>query len=823
MINKTIILIISFFIFCSAAIANTFKFETSNINILKEKNQIIAGKGKVFSSDNDMEISSDRFEYLKDLNILKSFGNGKALIKSKDLIIKFDKAIFDQNNSSIQATGNGEALIKSKDLIIKFDNAIFDLKNSILQATGNIKINHTDNKFFIETERIIYEQLNDLINSKTKTILKDNFQNIYVADNFIFEINKDLLKVTNLELKDKDNNIVNTELAYINTRSGKLFGKDINIDFNNSSFNKENEPRLKANSISKDKNITKLRKGIFTTCKRRDGCPPWEMSAEKIEHDKNKKIISYDNALLKIYDFPIMYFPKFFHPDPTVKRQSGFLIPTIKNSNNSDNYLNVPYFFAIADNKDATFSPRFYADDKILFQTEYRQANLNSNHIADFSYFAEKDKNSKNHFFYEYDKEFSIENFENNQINFKIQQTSNDTYLKTDKLEGDIINEIDILENSIGLNLYSDDLSISFNTNIYENLDKDNNDRYEYILPRINLVKNIDNKTNLNGNFTFKSEALVRNYNTNVHERTNTNDLIFKSYPKITSNGFYNNYEFLIKNSNTSNKKSTYKNTDNIYLSSIFQYNSFLPLIKENENYLKILKPKFSLKLAPPHTKDSRNSDTKIDLSNVYSINRLSDETTEGGLSITYGSDYSIFDNKKSNEIFNLKLAQNLRLEENDDLSNSHQIGEKNSNIFSEIIFNPNKYFTTKYNSALKNNLNDISYENLITEFKVNNFITKFDYLNENNTSSKNSYLTNESTLLMGKFNSFSFSTRKNKTKDLTEYYNFMYQYKNDCLAASIEYNKDYYSDRELKPSESIFFKLTIIPFGETSSPNLKN
>ena len=50
-----------------------------------------------------------------------------------------------------------------------------------------------------------------------------------------------------------------------------------------------------------------------------------------------------------------------------------------------------------------------------------------------------------------------------------------------------------------------------------------------------------------------------------------------------------------------------------------------------------------------------------------------------------------------------------------------------------------------------------------------------------------------------------------------------MYQYKNDCLAASIEYNKDYYSDRELKPTESIFFKLTIIPFSETSSPNLKN
>ena len=46
-----------------------------------------------------------------------------------------------------------------------------------------------------------------------------------------------------------------------------------------------------------------------------------------------------------------------------------------------------------------------------------------------------------------------------------------------------------------------------------------------------------------------------------------------------------------------------------------------------------------------------------------------------------------------------------------------------------------------------------------------------------------------------------------------------MYQYKNDCLAASIEYNKDYYDDNDVKPEESIFFKLTIIPFGETIIP----
>ena len=41
----------------------------------------------------------------------------------------------------------------------------------------------------------------------------------------------------------------------------------------------------------------------------------------------------------------------------------------------------------------------------------------------------------------------------------------------------------------MGLDLYSNDLSLSFDTTVYEDLNKDNGDRYEYILPKINLVK----------------------------------------------------------------------------------------------------------------------------------------------------------------------------------------------------------------------------------------------------------------------------------------------------------------------------------------------
>ena len=58
---------------------------------------------------------------------------------------------------------------------------------------------------------------------------------------------------------------------------------------------------------------------------------------------------------------------------------------------------------------------------------------------------------------------------------------------------------------------------------------------------------------------------------------------------------------------------------------------------------------------------------------------------------------------------------------------------------------------------------------------------------------------------------------------NLREFYNLIYQYKNDCLVAGIEYNKEYYTDNDLKPAEQLLFTITIVPFGNINSSNLKN
>ena len=93
--------------------------------------------------------------------------------------------------------------------------------------------------------------------------------------------------------------------------------------------------------------------------------------------------------------------------------------------------------------------------------------------------------------------------------------------------------------------------------------------------------------------------------------------------------------------------------------------------------------------------------------------------------------------------------------------------------------------------------------------------------MEENEELGKKSYWGNKTSLNFNDKNSIKFGTRKNKETNLTEFYNLIYQYKNDCLVAAVEYNKQYYDDNEIKPEEQIFFSLTIVPFGKTNSPNL--
>ena len=761
-----------------------FTFKTKNIEIDTNNNLVNAYFGKAISKDYNFEILADNFQYLNDSGILK-------------------------------INGNGTILLKDKNLKIRFNNGVIDPKKFTFEASGEIIAEDQNNFLKIETDEIYFNYEDNILFSKTNSTIDDENQNIFDVEEFVYEIQNGIIKIKKLELADKNKNIMRLSDAYLNVKTNNIIGKDAFVELNNKTFNKKSEPRLKGNSISDNENFLDITKGVFTTCKRREGCPSWQLVAKKINHDKDNKIIRYKDVVLKIYDYPVIYFPKFSHPDPTVKRQSGFLTPSIKRSTNKNSFFEIPYYFVISENKDFTLSPRLYDDNQFLVQSEYRGVGKKSNLISEISFKIDNLEKLKGHAFYMYEKLFNFKSFMDSNFVINLQKTSKDTYLEKNRIKSNITSQNQVLENSLKFNFSKDDMLINFDTYAYENLNKDESDRFEYIFPKINIEKKILNKTKLDGEFYFQSEVFNKYYNTNIFETFNINNLFFKSSPRVSKKGIYNNYEFLIKNSITNAKNSdVIKNKESGYLSGLFQINSSMPLLKNNKNYTESLKPKLALKIAPKYTSDFSKNDNLINLNNIYNIDRgtVSNSKIEGGISLTYGSEYSILNKKKSDEIFKIEFANNLRLKDNNDLIRNSQINQKVSSFLNEISLRPNKFLNLNYNSSIKNNLSDINYQQLNAEIIVNNLVTSFDYLN-NNENTGSSYIANSAKFNFDDSNSISFSTRKNKEVNLTEYYKLAYQYKNDCLSASIEYDKEYYSNRDIKPVEGIFLKLTITPF----------
>ena len=67
---------------------------------------------------------------------------------------------------------------------------------------------------------------------------------------------------------------------------------------------------------------------------------------------KDDKIFEYKNSWLKILDKKLFYLPYFNHPDPSVKRKSGFLTPSYGSSKKLGTSINIPYYKVISHDKD---------------------------------------------------------------------------------------------------------------------------------------------------------------------------------------------------------------------------------------------------------------------------------------------------------------------------------------------------------------------------------------------------------------------------------------------------------------------------------------
>ena len=788
--NKLIFLVSIFFLYISEV--NTFAvedfiFESKSIEIEKNNN-IIAKDGVKVNTSDGLEIFADKSEYNKNTKILKLDGSVKIFDKIQNFEINSDKIIYDKNLEKITS--------KTKTKII------------------------IDNSHIISGKDIVFFKSKLEIQSNEQSIIEDNFNNLIKLKGFNYSAKTKILQTDKMELIDEESNIYKSNNAIIDLGNVRLAAKDIQIYFAEGELGEN--ARLKGSSLLSENNISIIKNGIFTSCKIRDDCPPWSLKSEEIKHDKIKKSINYKNSWLQFYDVPIFYFPKFFHPDPTVKRQSGFLPPTLLTSSTSGSSINIPYYKVISENKDTTFTPRIYFNNDFLIQNEYRQVEKNTNHISDLS-LKKLGKSSKSHFFSN-TKYVLQNNFDFSEIELNLEKTSSDTYLKGEN----IISKTRKTNNQSLLNSYfkfdasSEDLNIFAELATYEDLTKEkNSDKFEYILPNFTISKLLNSNTNSKGRLNYKISGSSQKKNTNVSESKLINDLNYESDFFFSKYGTISNYELEFKNTLKKGKNSSlYKNNTQSENFSTLYLNSSIPLKKNYKNYTGNLSPKIIAKYSPNKSENLSNLDRKINITNVFSNNRLGiNDSLEGGKSLTIGFDYDL-KTKDNNDYLGFSLGQIFRDVEDKKLPLSSKMQNKSSDVVGNFKFQPSNKFKINYDFSLDNNLDAINHSKIDTQLSINNFVTSFDFLEENGDIGSDSYLLTDVKYNFNEKNSISYNTRRNRKIDLTEYYNLIYEYKNDCMVAGIEYNKQYYQDRDLKPSEQIFFSLTFTQFTTITTPS---
>ena len=852
------------FIYFNAYSVDQFNFDVTEVEILNNGNIIKGVKKGTVNTNDGITITADTFVYDKLTNILTADGEVEIIDPNQNLKVYSDNAIYQKNEEIITTNRNSKAIYDVGKFMYGDTFEIFRKKN-ILNAKGNVKIENTiddhlitgneftyfknlekivskgDTKANIKSEyKISSKDVTYLLNtsnlsSNNKTKIEDQNSTVYFIEKFNYQINQEILKgekfliITNYNLPKSDQ--IFFENAIINLKNQTFLAKNTEVDIHKNIFdNTENDPRLRGVSSSGDENITIINKGLFTTCKKNDDCPPWSIQANKIKHDKNKKQLIYDDAVLRIYDLPVFYFPKFFHPDPSVERQSGLLPQSINSSNILGSSLTAPYFHVMSENQDLTLTPTWFDSKTEMISAEYRQTNKNSNFLFDTGLVngyvspTTKKKNNLSHLFLRFNKNLELEDYISSNLSINYEKVSFDNYLKIfdqylTKSEVRPVSSTQ-LSSSIELSLDHENYNLTSGLQSYEKLnEKNQNDRYSYNLPYYDFSKNIQQNI-ISGNISFGSSGNNFLKDTNKVESNVVNNLSYNSLDFISDLGFKTNFGINLKNLNSVGKNTTkYKSSPQMELLSIYNADMSFPLIKDNKKSKNLLTPKLSFRINPSDMKNYSSSSNLIDANNAFAINRFGlSDSFESGRSLTLGLDYKkeIKDTPSElgniNRYFEAKLATVLRDKEEKFIPNKSSLNRTNSNLFGAINSQFSKNLKIGYDFSLDNNYNTLEYNNINTTISVNNIVADFNFIE---TAGERGDTNVFDTKIDYNFNdkySLQFKTRRNRKINLTEYYDLVYEYKNDCLTAGIKYKKTYYSDGDLKPAENLMFTITLFP-----------
>lgn len=225
------------------------------------------------------------------------------------MLVQANEVRYDYTNNTVSAVGNVQ--IYYGGATVEADEVIYDQKTKRLRAQGNVRLTEANGE-------ITYGQVIDLTDD-----YRDGF-------------------VDSLRLETPD------DTRFAAARADRSNG-----------------------------NYTVLENGVYTAC---EPCkddpkkpPLWQVKAARIIHDQGEKMLYFEDARIDFFGVPLAYVPFMSAPDPTVKRKSGVLFPTISYETQYGAGVEIPYFWALAPDYDLTTSAMLTTRQGALLQGEWRQ------------------------------------------------------------------------------------------------------------------------------------------------------------------------------------------------------------------------------------------------------------------------------------------------------------------------------------------------------------------------------------------------------------------------------------------------------------------
>ena len=723
------------------------------------------------------------------------------------------------------------------------DKLTYSQDNNIIEAIGNVVAKNQEGKQ-ITADKILYNKSNQLLKTFGNSKFSDNKNRTLTAENFEYDLEKKIISAENkVKFLDNYKNIYYFSKLKADDKFNEIIGYNLNSDLNkekfqsNDKFNEFVEPKLFGKEVSITDNITIIKDGKFTSCKstnEKEGCPFWNLNANLVTHDKENKKITYRNATLDLNNIPILYTPYFSHPDPSVKREAGFLAPSFASlSSDIGTTIKVPYFYPISQSADFTISPVYYFEQNPLLLGEYREK-YNNGDLSIEAGFTEGYKKittsqtdgSRSHLYGNLNLNFTDKVLDQSEFNAKLQRVNNPTYLRVNKINStvdgfkkNLVKEDETkLTNEIYLNSFGKNESLNFKTAAYQNINTSKaSDQYEYLLPEIIYSKyNLLNNNGLNFSTNFKS----LNTSTNQNKTTFINNLDYSTAESYNTNlGI--GYKFLTKINNV-NYYSDYRSPNenlNSQINPVVGLDTSLPFVKLSKESEQYLIPRILTRYSPGKMTNAESNDTSLNTDNLFSINRMnSDELIEKDLSFNIGLDWTWKEkiiNKNKPAEAGISIGQVIKFNEDPDMPTKSSLQNKNSDLVTKVTYLIPGNFDVTLKNTLDNGFNHVYYNDLnlktfLKQSEINfNFYEKNSHIGNERYAKANltSYLTDNTKL--------TFSTDRNLKTDLTNSHKLGIENENECIRYGFYFQKNYSSDKDLKPATSIFFGVTLLPFGD--------